>query len=355
MIASVKDYAIFMLDPQGRVVSWNPGAERIIGYRADEIVGVDFSRFFVPAEVTAGKPAHELERAAKEGRYEDESLRVRKDGTRFWAHVILSAMHDGAGRLLGFAKITRDLTQSRKTEEERLRLAQAQEAIRLRDEFLSIASHELKTPLTALQLQLQSVHARVRTLDDKLATKLDRATRASDRLADLIETLLDVSRIATGKLSLSLDSFDLEEATRDVVERVRDAANSARSQLTLRSEKPVAGRWDRLRIEQIVMNLLSNAIKYAGGKPIEVTVASYGGAAVVEVRDHGPGLADQDLSRIFGRFERATSANQGGIGLGLYIARQLAEAHGGSLAARNVQGGGASFILRLPLATDPQA
>ena len=355
MIASIHDYAIFMLDPAGRVVTWNPGAEKIKGYRADEIVGENFSRFFLPDDIASGKPAMELEAAAKNGRREDEAWRVRKDGTKFWANVVLSAIHDNSGRLVGFAKVTRDLTERRTLEEERVRLAHAHEAVRLRDEFLSIASHELKTPLTALQLQLHGVLERVAPIDAKLAGKVTKAARAGDRLADLIEKLLDVSRIATGKITLNREAFDLVDLAREVAERVRDFATQAGCDLSLRVDGPIPGTWDRLRVEQIVTNLLSNAIRYAAGTPIEVSVVREGGTAVIDVRDQGPGLREGDLLRIFQRFERANTMNHGGLGLGLYITRQIAEAHGGTVSARNLEGGGASFVVRLPIGADPDA
>ena len=350
MIASVHEYALYLLDPDGRVMSWNPGAERIKGYREDEIVGADFSRFFPPEDIAAGKPAGELRIAAKKGRFEEEGWRVRKDGTRFWANIVISAVHDASGTLVGFTKITRDLTARRLMEQERVRLAQAHEAVRLRDEFLSIASHELKTPLTALQLQLQGVLERAQSIDQKLTDKIHKAARASDRLAGLIEKLLDVSRIATGRLTLNPEPFDLVDVAHEVVERVREEATQAGCSLSLETDGPIAGTWDRLRVDQVLTNLLANAMKYAAGTPIEVSVAQDGKTAVLEVRDAGPGLPKDDTDRIFGRFERATSTNYGGLGLGLYIARQIAEAHHGSVTARNLEGGGASFVVRLPLA-----
>jgi len=350
MFVSIQDYAIFMLDPNGRVMSWNPGAERIKGYREDEILGGNFSRFFPPEDIAKGKPAQQLELAARNGRFEDEAWRVRKDGTRFWANVVISAVHDASGRLRGFAKVTRDLTQRRIMEDERVRLAQSQEAVRLRDEFLSMASHELKTPLTALQLQLQGILDRVSARDEKTVTKIQRAQRAGDRLADLIEKLLDVSRIATGRLILALESFDLVDVAHEVVERFRDAATKAACKLSIHASGSISGTWDRLRVEQILTNLLSNAIKYAAGTPIDVALAREGDTAVLEVRDKGPGLVESELHRLFGRFERANSTNYGGLGLGLYITRQIAEAHGGEVLARNLPDGGASFVVRMPLA-----
>jgi PAS domain S-box-containing protein len=214
LVESVRDYAIFMLDPEGRIVSWNLGAERIKGYRADEIVGEHFSRFYPPEDVAAGKPARGLEVAEREGRVEDEGWRVRKDGSRFWANVVITALRDAGGRLVGFAKVTRDLTERKRAEEDRLRLAreqaaraEAEAAVRARDEFLSIAAHELKTPLTPLQLQVQLlVHSlrkgELTTLPpERLGAMLESAERQSKRFASLIEKLLDLSRIAAGPRS----------------------------------------------------------------------------------------------------------------------------------------------------------
>jgi PAS domain S-box-containing protein len=350
MIASVHDYALFMLDPMGHIASWNPGAERINGYREEEILGQHFSRFFTAQDIASRKPARELEIAASHGRFEDENWRVRKDGSRFWANVIITPIRDTANGLTGFVKITRDLTERRNMEEQRLRLAQAQEALRLRDEFLSIASHELKTPLTALQLQLQNIQGRVPRTDEKLTRQVERALDIGDRLAQLIEALLDVSRIARGKLKTNLEHFDLAETVREVAERLRDSAARAGCELSVKVTRPLQGRWDRLRIEQVLMNLISNSIKYAAGHPIHVSVTREDDTAVLQVRDNGAGIPEASLSRIFERFERAASTNHyGGLGLGLYVARQIAEAHGGKITATNLSDGGACFTVRLPL------
>jgi signal transduction histidine kinase len=233
-------------------------------------------------------------------------------------------------------------------------LAQAQEAIRLRDDFLSIASHELKTPLTALQLQLRSIRTQVGDGGGRLADTANRAMRVGERLANLIEALLDVSRIATGRLKLSFEPFDLVAVVREVIERLRESAVEAGCAISLDGRGPIEGRWDRLRIEQVLTNLLSNAFKYAARRPIVVSVARAGDEAVLEVRDEGPGIAEEQMPRLFERFERADSTrNYGGMGLGLYVAREIAQAHGGTIAANNLPGGGASFTVRLPL--DSQA
>jgi PAS domain S-box-containing protein len=350
MLASVHDYAIFMLDPSGRIASWNPGAERITGYREQEVLGAHFARLFTPEAVAAGKPDQELELAASQGRFEDEGYRIRKDGTRFWANVIITPVCDASAKLVGFVKVTRDLTARRKTEEERIRLAQAQEAIRLRDEFMSIASHELRTPLTALALQLETLRDGAAG-DETLVRKLDRALRVSDRLGTLIEDLLDVSRIATGRLKLQHESFDLEDAVREVAERLHEAAARARCEIVLDVSGPIAGRWDRVRIEQVLSNLLSNSFKYAAGRPVTVTARREGDSAVLEVRDSGPGIPENELPRIFERFERAApTSHYGGLGLGLYVAREIVRTHAGTISAANADDGGARLTVRLPLA-----
>jgi PAS domain S-box-containing protein len=349
LVDSIRDYAVFLLDPDGTVRSWNNGAKLIKGYTGDEIIGRHISAFYTPEERDAGKPQRLLGLAERNGRVEDEGWRVRKDGSRFWADVVITALRED-GELVGFVKVTRDLTDRLRAQEERLQLAHAEEAIRLRDEFLSIASHELRTPLTALQLQLESLEEQTAAGPPKLAAKLAGAVRSSQRLGVLIDSMLDVSRIATGQLSLHADEMDLRHSLDLLIEGMRDSAERAGSQLALEGESSLSGEWDQIRLEQLLTNLVANAIKYGAGKPILVTLARDGDAAVITVRDHGPGVQPEDMDRIFHRFERATSMrHHGGFGLGLYVARQIALAHGGSIAVENAEGGGARFTVRLPL------
>ena len=233
LVASVKDYAIFMLDPSGRIETWNKGAEHTKGYSAEEIIGQHMSRFYTPEDLARGLPATLLARAVHDGRVESEGWRVRKDGSRFWADVVITALVDDSGRLLGFAKVTRDLTERLRAQQEQVRLAHAEEAVRLRDEFLSIAAHELRTPLSAVQLQLQSLLERPEGLDPRARLKLERACRSGDRLVRLVDTLLDVSRIATGSLTLTPSTFDLTDAVREVVDRFGEHAVQARSTVSI--------------------------------------------------------------------------------------------------------------------------
>src|SRR3954463_11385104 len=467
MIDSVKEYAIFMLTPEGRVSTWNLGAERLKGYTQAEIVGQHFSRFYPPEENALGKAQRELEIAAREGRFEEEGIRVRKDGTRFWANVVLSAVRDRQGRLLGFAKVTRDMTDRRRGEEEtaqrarqqaavaelglyalqtgdlnallerailsarkvlgleeiaivntpsdgdhiqvpihasdrkadaygyltvarrsltggdtsflqavanvlaaaisrsemeqqlrsaeranseeRARTEQAQQALRQRDEFISVAAHELRTPLTALHLKLQGLERKMRGSDRKEAAQVTAAVRQTDRLARLIDRLLDVSRISQGRLEMTREEFDLAAMVRQVAEDFREPAEQAQAPLELEVPEALEGCWDRLRLEQVLVNVLSHAVKYGGGQPIQVKLSGDEERVRFEVADRGIGISPEDIGRIFGRFERATSLRHyGGMGLGLSISRHIVDGHGGTISVSSEQGKGSTFVVELP-------
>ena len=359
LVDSIRDYAVFMLDPGGNIATWNPGAERIKGYTPSEIIGRHFSMFYPPEEIAAGKCEHELAVAATTGKFEEESWRLRKDGTRFWAHVVLSAMRDHDGNLLGFAKVTRDLTDRRRAEEERLRLAQAEEALKLRDSFLSIASHELKTPLTSLQLLLSGVQrafakqAGGATVEmPKLGARIASVDREVGRIVKLVDDLLDVSRASAGRLHLTLEPVNLAGVVREVANRFEDTLAEAGCTLSMTLDDAIIGRWERLRLDQVVTNFLTNAAKYGAGQPIEIRVAKQGDThAVVAVRDHGIGIAAEDQARIFDRFARAVSpSHYGGLGLGLFIVKVIVEALGGTVSVASTPGKGAEFVVCLPLA-----
>jgi PAS domain S-box-containing protein len=349
LVDAVENYAVFMLDVRGQVVTWNSGAQRIMGFESADAVGQQGSIFRLPEDVKAGRCEEDLATASRDGRFEEEGWRLRKDGSIFWANVVLTAIHASSGALVGFAVVTRDLTERRLLENERLSRARAEEAVRLRDDFLSIASHELKTPLATLQIDLQGLSDGRGACDERAMRKVDRALRSTKRLTALVDSLLDVSRIATGQLALKAERFDLSLVLTQLVESLQASAVRAGCALTIEAKAALYGTWDRLRVEQIVMNLLFNAFKYAAPGAVVVAVAEDDGGAVVEVRDHGPGVPADALARIFTRFERAAPLRQyGGLGLGLYVSRQIVEAHGGSIAARNLPDGGAVFTVRLP-------
>jgi PAS domain S-box-containing protein len=362
MIASVVDYAIFMLDPQGNVATWNRGAERLKGYSAGEIIGSHISRFYPREDAEAGKPASLLVRAASDGRTEDEGWRVRKDGSRFWANVVISAMHDDTGQLVGFTKVTRDMSEHRRAEQaeqeaaaERVRAALAEQAVRERDVFLSVAAHELRTPLTALLLKLEGLGRIVqKTLPAtpaaaKIESRFADASRQTLRLSELVERLLDVSRMAAGQLELERQPIELEHVARTALQDLSAKTREPSSEIMLSVSGDTRGEWDRGRIEQVVLNLLSNAVKYGEGKPIEIAIEGRGPEVALAVVDRGIGISAEDLARIFEPFERAVPIQHfAGFGLGLYVARRIVAAHGGTIDVSTEPGRGARFEVTLP-------
>jgi PAS domain S-box-containing protein len=374
LVESVKDYAIFMLDADGMITTWNTGAQHIKGYLPHEVIGKHYSIFYPPDDIARGRPERELRIASTEGRYEEEGWRIRKGGERFWANVVITAVKDPVtGELRGFAKVTRDLTEKRRMElearraaedaaVERSRASEATAALKLRDEFISVASHELRTPLTALQLKVQGVTLALSSdIADsessqlkKYARRLDGALRQIERMSGLVERLLDVSRIGQHKLILSREETDLAALTRQVLEDFRETALQAGSELRVHADAPVVGAWDRARMEQVVANLLSNATTYGAGQPIDVTVEASDTGARLTISDRGIGIAPEDLDRIFARFERAAPIrNYSGLGVGLYIARSIVEAHGGAVRASSILGQGATFVVELPRQVEP--
>jgi PAS domain S-box-containing protein len=365
LVSSVKDYAIFMLDPEGKITTWNAGAQRIKGYSAREIVGRHFSLFYPPEVVAAGHPAFELEVAARLGSYEEEGWRVRKDGTRFWANVVITAIRDEATNLRGFAKVTRDLTERRRMQEEtRSAVAQADEAksradaaqteLRQRDEFISVAAHELRTPLTALSLKLQGAVALLKRENapqaaQQVGDRIAGAQRQADRLTELVERLLDVSRIVRGGLTMNVDDADFASILRHVADDFREPAGQVGSEIVLEGPTVLPGRWDRSRLEQVVANLLGNAVKYGAGKPVRLALSETADLVRLRVVDEGIGIAGEDVDRIFTRFERAApTRHYAGLGLGLYITKSIVEAHGGTIRVSSAPGAGATFTVELP-------
>jgi len=240
--------------------------------------------------------------------------------------------------------------------EEQAKLLAAQEAIKLREDFLSIAGHELKTPLTALQLQVEGVgrlaaaRAGEAEMDARILQRLEKASRHLRRVSRMVEDLLDVSRITSGRLKLEEEYFDLAEMAHDVINRYAETAVKQGCQIEFRDLVHPIGHWDRMRLEQVLTNLLSNAIKYGSGKPVGIEVADLDGWAVLKVTDHGIGIQPKDQQRIFERFERAASEHRfGGFGLGLWIAKRIIEASGGKILLDSAEGQGATFSVILPL------
>jgi PAS domain S-box-containing protein len=360
LVQSVKDYGIFVLDPAGRITSWNEGAQRIKGYTPEEIIGRHFSIFYPPEDIAAGKPSWELEIATREGRYEEEGWRLRKDGSRFWANVVITPQWNEAGTLVGFAKVTRDLTERRAAEERRLadtrRVAEAEAANRVKTDFLAAMSHELRTPLNAIggytELLELGIHGPV-TAEQR--TALERIRLSQRHLLGIITDLLNFSRIEAGQVSYESERVPVRDVVQSVLPLLEPQAVG--KGITLEHGPCDAGfvvLADRLKMEQILVNLLSNAVKFtpAGGRVV-VECGVSGNGAIITVRDTGPGIAIDQQTAIFEPFVqlgRTRSSAHEGTGLGLAISRDLARAMGGDVTVESTGEGGSTFRLTLPRA-----
>jgi PAS domain S-box-containing protein len=354
LVSEVADYAILMLDPEGRIASWNAGAERIKGYRSEEIIGQHFSRFYPTEDVERGKPAHELKVAAERGRFEDEGWRIRKDGSRFWANVVITALRDGAGRLRGFAKVTRDITEHKRTQE--LLMHAKEEAVRaskFKDQFLSTMSHELRTPLNAV-LGFSDLLAdeRYGPLNDRQQRYVAHIHTGGKHLLELISDILDLSKIEAGRMELSREDVTVASAFGEVISALYPLAEKKSQTLLQQVEPHLHVRADALRFKQVLMNLAGNAIKFTpkGGR-IELAARQVDDQVRVEVRDNGPGIPPEQQQRIFEAFFRLTDSGSAteGTGLGLAITSRLVELHGGKLGIESQPGKGACFYFSLPL------
>jgi PAS domain S-box-containing protein len=344
-IVDSSDDAIIGKTLDGVIISWNTGAERLYGYSADEVVGRPIS-ILMPRERPNELPEilDRLRRGERIDHYRTE--RVRKDGTKLLVSVSISPVHDSDGRIIGASAIARDITAQERA---------IQEALELREQFVSIASHELRTPLTAVVARLQLVARRLRGPDyDREALQRDvtLVQRSAEKLRHLLERLLDLSRIRSGKLAL-------ERKPTDVIALVRAAvaefAETSGREITIGGTESADGviNIDGVRVEEAVTNLVDNAIKYGpADKPIEVHIAQDANAVRVSVRDHGTGIDPKDRERIFEAFQRANPDSRG-VGLGLHIAREIVRLHGGSLEVGDADGGGAMFVMTLPREAAP--
>jgi hypothetical protein len=349
LVGSVRDYAIFMLSPEGIVQSWNAGAQAIKGYAADEIVGRHFQAFYTPEDLHIGKPQRALRVAREQGRFEDEAWRVRKDGSLFWANVVITAVRDAKGDLLGFAKVTRDMS-------ERRRLEELERSSRRMNEFLAMLAHELRNPLAPIRnavtiMQLESLASPVlRNCRDVIDRQLTQVSR-------LVDDLLDVGRLTTGKITLRRELLRLSDVVARSVETARPMLQARRHALELdQVPETVWVHGDITRLSQVLQNLLVNAAKFTpeGGR-IRLRVWTEDGFAYVAVEDNGRGIAPEQLQRIFQLFAQAeepgSAGTDSGLGIGLTLARSLTEMHGGSLAASSPgPGQGSTFTVQLPRA-----
>ncbi|XXS81548.1 GNAT family N-acetyltransferase [Sorangium sp. So ce176] len=353
LVEGVKDYAIFMLDPEGRVSTWNAGAQKIKGYSAEEVIGTHFSRFYPADAIVRGWPEKVLAAARRDGRSEDEGWRVRKDGSMFWASVVVTAIRGPQGELRGFSKITRDLT-------ERKRFEQIESNARQMEEFVAMLAHELRNPLASI-----SNATIVLTSESKASSEVAWAAGVMERqvglLARLVDDLLDVSRITRGKIALERKSVDLTDIVKRAVEASRIWIDAREQVLEVRlPEGPLAIEGDLARLTQVVTNLLHNAAKFTPARgAIHVALEADDARATLRVRDNGVGISPRLLPQVFDLFtqgDRSLDRAEGGLGIGLTIVRRLIELHGGTVRALSEgPGRGSEFVVQLPRTARPVA
>ena len=361
MVESVTDYAIVMLDPHGLVVSWNSGAQRIKGYTSDEIVGRHFACFYPADDIASGVPQRDLDLVAAKGRLEDEGFRARKDGSAFWANVVMTAIRDQNGNLRGFAKLTQDLTERKKVEAEIINARSAAENANLaKSEFLSSMSHELRSPLNAILgfaqlMEMASSPAPTHSQKESIAQIL----QAGWHLLKLINEILDLTVIESGKMSLSQESVSLTEVMTECHSMMDPQAQQGGIRLSFpRLAAPLFVIADRTRLKQILINLISNAIKYNRSKGTVVVEChtSTPGRTRFSVKDTGAGLTAEEVAQLFQPFNRLGQENGGvaGTGIGLVVCKRLAELMDGMIGVESTVGEGSIFWCELNSATAPQ-
>ena len=355
LIDAVQDYALYMVDVTGHVVSWNSGAARILGYSEREVLGSPFSRFFCGDERQDAGIDRRFRTAGRTGRTEEEVWQMRKDGTRFWANIVLRPLADEKGAR-GFAVLTQNITErdaARKELEE-----SRQERTKLQERFLSHISHELRTPLTTIvdftSILLEGLAGAITT---EQRQHLELISRSSNQLGTMVNSLLDLTRSEWKRLPVDLTCVELDELVVDICTSLSIKAKAKHIALVPRipAKLPLVYA-DPTRVVEILTNLCDNAIKYIPtGKHIEVeciALAEARDVVQVCVRDDGPGIAPEQRSRIFERFYRVAEASAdhpGGLGLGLYITRELVKAHGGDLSLTGKIGQGSTFTFTLPI------
>jgi PAS domain S-box-containing protein len=345
LVEEVRDYAIFLLDLNGNVQTWNAGAERLKGYTKDEIVGHHFSEFYPAEDVANGKPAWELSVAREQGRVVDTGWRIRKDGSRFWANVVITQVHDRSGRPMGFAKLTRDMTEQKRTEA-------LEESTRQLNHFLAILAHELRNPLAPIRNAVNVLQASD-LKDSALKWSSDVIARQVSHLTRLVDDLLDISRITRGKITLHREPIELSLVLVRAVESSQPIIDARRHRLVItQPQEPLWVDGDLTRLSQVVMNLLNNAAKFTQEEGIiSLTTRSTGEWLEISVSDTGMGIPASHLDAVFNMFaqgDHALENRDSGLGIGLALVKQIVEMHGGTVSvASEGLGKGSTFTVRL--------
>ncbi|RYF87158.1 MAG: PAS domain-containing sensor histidine kinase [Chitinophagaceae bacterium] len=363
LVEQVTDYGIFMLDEKGRIISWNEGAHKIKGYTSQEIIGKYFSIFYPEEDLMNGKPAYELRVAQKEGKYEEEGWRLRKDGSRFWANVVITAIYNNSGILIGYSKVTRDLTERKEAEKalresyERYRLlnnelkiinqelSSANEEL---EQFTSIVSHDLQEPIRTIKSFLQLIDMRLNEAQSAdLKTYISKAINAANRMRELIQNLLHYAQLSKGELAEQ--SVDVKELINEALQNLRTAIEASGAQISVENKlETVYG--DRVQLVQLLQNLLTNALKFTEASAPEITISCrlVNGQPQFAVSDNGIGIAQGQLSKVFEIFRRLhTKKDYPGTGIGLSICKKIVDRHGGRIWPESEPGRGTTFYFTL--------
>lgn len=362
LVDSVQDYAIFWMDDKGYIKTWNKGAEKLKGYKPEDIIGKHFSKFYLPDDIEARKPWKALEVAARMGRAETEGWRLRKDGSKFWASVIITALYDDNLKLVGYAKVTRDLTERKQHEDElmqanailRTQQAELQLLNNAKDEFISLASHQLRTPATAIkQLLGLFTEGFLPDVGEQHLEIIKKAYDSNERQLAIVSSLLKVAQVDAGKLILQQGDCNLKQLLESIIEDFRDSFKVKKQAVALFIHDPgLMIRADSQHLRMALENLVSNASKYtyANGS-VTITVSKVRSWVRISVADNGVGIAPRDLDGLFEKFRRIPndlSEQVGGSGLGLYWAHKVITLHGGRIDVESEVNEGTTFNVYLP-------
>lgn len=353
LVENIQEYAIFMLSPSGQVMSWNSGAEKFKGYKAAEIIGKHFSFFYTPSDIKNGRPQKLLEIAAAEGKAVEEGWRVRKDGTHFWALVVITCLRDSSGKIIGFAKVTRDMTDRRSWEADlerkiELRTMELQRTNYELEQFAYVASHDLQEPLRMVRMYSDLILLKLKnSADEDLRKYLDYVIQGATRAQTLTHELLEYSRLS--KQQINFLTVDLEKVLKECLYHLKISIAEKNAVIT---QDPLPSiRGDEFLLSQLFENLLSNAIKYTKGRPhIHISASQIPDHHYAfSITDDGIGIAPEFHSTIFEVFKRLHSREEyPGSGIGLAICKKIVERHGGRIWVESQKGQGASFKFVLP-------
>ena len=341
LVDSVEEYAIYLLDQDGNIITWNTGAEKIKGYSTDEIIGKNFASFYTADDVAAGKPQRNLREAERRGYIRDQGLRVRKDGSTFEAEVVITALHDESGKIRGFSKVTRDITDQIRSREYEAEKIAAQKASKAKDDFLAALSHELRTPLTPALAAATYLRDNADKLPPEFVEDIDIIKRNVQLQARLIDDLLDLTRIARGKLHLELEDCDAHTIIKNALETASSAIAAKQLKISTQLEaKRCHILADCIRLQQVFWNLINNAVKFTptGGQITIETFNDKDGRFHFKIADTGIGIEPQRLTSLFQPFEQADASvtrQFGGLGLGLAISKRLVSLHQGKIEAES--------------------